>query len=580
MSVSAQKTIWDVFVDFVASHRLFAASAMLMLVAYPLEQVVFPRLYGNIVQRVSKRSAAGGYALFQDIKHYLVILVVLLVIAQTLYCTMDTVDTYMIPRLQAHYRKWLVHDVLKRFENEYQDLEMGKITSKILKLPLTIRDIYHQIRMYIVPCLLVTIVALAYFFYIDPPIGLVSTATLFLFYWLTVTVSKSCVPLSRRREVAHNELHETIDDSLSNLLSVYTANTVPREISHLDSQEERFYRQYVKFNRCAVVSKIKFSVLYILTFVIINGFAIYRTCEGHMSVGTLVSVLFITTYLISDVQIISGEIYDIIYNFGVLMESQRFIDALLKRQTSSTPCQQPTPARAHAASGSIDFHKVSFRYPRSAHYSLRDVTLHIPDGQRVVLMGNIGSGKSTITKLILRLFAHDSGTIRVGGTDVQRIPLTTLRRQVAYVPQTPQLFNRSIADNILYGNADASVSIDSIRAAIDRMHLHSVFDGLPRGLDTVCGKHGAQLSGGQRQIVVLLRILLRRDAKVLIFDEPTSALDRRHAATVRRVMKTLMRGRTSIVITHDPAFVKVVDRIITMKDGRVATDKRVPAPSR
>ena len=572
MAADIRKTLWDVFVDFVASHRLFAASAMLMLVAYPLEQVMFPRLYGNIIQRVSKHSSAGGRSMFHGIKYYLAVLVILLVVAQTLYCTMDTVDSYMIPRLQAHYRQWLVHDVLKRFENEYQELEMGKITSKILKLPLTVRDIYHQIRVYVVPCLLVTVVALGYFFYIDPPTGAVATVTLLLFYWLTVMVSKKCVPLSRRREVAHNQLHETIDDSLSNLLSVYTANTVKREIAHLDSQEENFYRKYVKFNRCAVISKVKFSVLYILTFVIINGFAIYRTCAGRMAVGTLVSMLFITTYLITDVQIISGEIYDLIYNFGVLMESQRFINALLDR--SPVPAAMKSSSYA-AASGSIEFKNVRFRYPRSAQYSLDGVSLRIPDGQRVVLMGKIGSGKSTITKLILRLFDHDSGAIRLGGVDVRKMSLVHLRRAVAYVPQIPKLFNRSVVYNILYGNPDPAITEAHIRDAIDRMHLRSIFDELPRGLRTVCGKHGGQLSGGQRQIVMLLRILLRRDAKVLIFDEPTSALDAKHSETVRRVMKALMRGRTSLVVTHEAAFAKIVDRVITMDKGRIVKDTLV-----
>lgn len=579
-----RKTLWGVFVDFLKQHKLFVASALLMLVAYPLEQVAFPQLYGKIIERVSgsaSGSGSGPRALFDRIKYCLLALVVLLVIAQSLYCTMDTVDSYMIPRLQAHYRQWLVRDVLQRFECEYKELEMGTIISKILKLPLTVRDLYHQFRVYIVPCLLVTCVALAYFFYADAPTGVVATLTLAVFYALTVIVAKACVPLSRRREIAHNALHETIDDSLSNLLSVYTAGNVPREMSHLQAHEKRFYRQYVQFNRCAVGSKIKFSVLYILTFVIINGFAIYRTCANHMRVGTLVSILFITTYLIADVQLISGEIYDLMYNFGVLLESQRFIDALLLRpRPRSTPrgeeVRDATPATPAApatpADGTIEFRRVHFRYPHSTRYSLRDVTLRIPDGQSVVLMGPIGSGKSTVTKLILRLFDFERGSIRVGGVDVRRVPLPQLRRTIAYVPQMPKLFNRDIVYNVLYGNADASLTVADIERAIDRMQLRPMFRSLPKGLRTVCGKHGAQLSGGQRQIVMLLRILLRREARVLIFDEPTSALDAEHAAIVRRVMAVLMRSRTSIIITHDAAFRAIADRVLVLKDGRVHTD--------
>lgn len=586
-TVTPRKTLWGVFVDFLKQHKLFVASALLMLVAYPLEQVAFPQLYGKIIERVSgsgSGSASGPRALFDRIKYCLLALVVLLVIAQSLYCTMDTVDSYMIPRLQAHYRQWLVRDVLQRFECEYKELEMGTIISKILKLPLTVRDVYHQFRVYIVPCLLVTCVALAYFFYADAPTGVVATLTLAVFYALTVIVAKACVPLSRRREIAHNALHETIDDSLSNLLSVYTAGNVPREMSHLQAHEKRFYRQYVQFNRCAVGSKIKFSVLYILTFVIINGFAIYRTCANHMRVGTLVSILFITTYLIADVQLISGEIYDLMYNFGVLLESQRFIDALLRRprprSTQKKKGEEVRDAAPAVADGTIEFRRVHFRYPHSTRYSLRDVTLRIPDGQSVVLMGPIGSGKSTVTKLILRLFDFERGSIRVGGVDVRRVPLPQLRRTIAYVPQMPKLFNRDIVYNVLYGNADASLTVADIERTIDSMQLRPMFRSLPKGLRTVCGKHGAQLSGGQRQIVMLLRILLRHEARVLIFDEPTSALDAEHAAIVRRVMAVLMRERTSIIITHDAAFRTIADRVLVLKDGRVHTDTSMKQQAR
>ena len=305
--------------------------------------------------------------------------------------------------LQAHYRTWLVRDVLERFENEFQELEMGQITSKILKLPLTVRDLYHQIRIYALPCILVTVIALGYFFYVDYSIGLVSSITLVAFYSFTVLFARRCLSLSRQREVAHNRLHETIDDSLGNLLSVYTSSSVRRELSHLRDHEERFRRQYTRYNRCAVRSKVKFSVMYILAFVVINGFTIYRACTGRITVGTLVSVLLINTYLISDVQIISGELYDFMYNVGVLMESQRFINALLARR--STVAGAGTDAGAGAVSrplgrtgvrglrGTVEFRDVVFRYPHSAQRSLDGVSFFIPDGQHVMLRGNIGSGK-------------------------------------------------------------------------------------------------------------------------------------------------------------------------------------------
>lgn len=219
--------------------------------------------------------------------------------------------------------------------------------------------------------------------------------------------------------------------------------------------------------------------------------------------------------------------------------------------------------------GRVAFSDVRFMHD-GAEVSIFDgFSIDIAPGQRVGLVGHSGSGKTTFTRLLLRFNDIDDGSISIDGTDIATVTQQSLRSAIAYVPQEPLLFHRSLRDNIAYGNPTASMK-DIERAA----RLANAFDfiqTLPKKFDTLVGERGIKLSGGQRQRIAIARAILK-NAPILLLDEATSALDSESEKLIQDSLDELMKGRTSIVIAHRLSTIAKLDRIIVLDDGKIIED--------
>lgn len=216
----------------------------------------------------------------------------------------------------------------------------------------------------------------------------------------------------------------------------------------------------------------------------------------------------------------------------------------------------------------ISFKNVRFSYD-GEHEVLHNVSLTVPVGSKVALVGNSGGGKSTVTSLIPRLYEIDSGNITIDGTDIHEFTISSLRQQIAMVFQDNFLFDGSVRDNLMYGKEDATP--EQIDRAIKSAYLDEFVKKLPNGLDTMIGERGLLLSGGQKQRLAIARAILK-DAPVVILDEATSALDNKSEKVVQRALDKLMEGRTTIVIAHRLSTVMDSDKILVINDGNVVEE--------
>ncbi len=218
--------------------------------------------------------------------------------------------------------------------------------------------------------------------------------------------------------------------------------------------------------------------------------------------------------------------------------------------------------------GAIEIDNITFAYADSSEV-FSDFSLSIPAGQKVGLVGHSGSGKTTITKLLLRFLDVDNGSIHIDGQDIRYVSQNDLRSKIAYVPQDPLLFHRSIAENIAYGRPDATH--EEIVAVAKRAHAHEFIERLSHGYNTLVGERGVRLSGGERQRIAIARAMIK-DAPILLLDEATSALDSVSERHIQHAFTDLMKGRTTIVIAHRLSTIQSMDRIVVFERGEIVED--------
>lgn len=214
----------------------------------------------------------------------------------------------------------------------------------------------------------------------------------------------------------------------------------------------------------------------------------------------------------------------------------------------------------------IEFNNVSFRYGRNKRWILRNISLHIPAGATVALIGTSGSGKTTLMNLLLRLYDPEEGSIRIDGVDIREVTQESLRRQIAVVPQEVDLFSRSIAENIAYGRAAATR--EEIETAARAALAHDFISRSDKGYQTVVGERGLKLSGGERQRIGIARAVLR-DPRIFILDEATSHLDTESERLIQEATRNVIQNRTSFLIAHRLSTVRHADLVVVFNNHTI-----------
>jgi ATP-binding cassette subfamily B protein len=287
-----------------------------------------------------------------------------------------------------------------------------------------------------------------------------------------------------------------------------------------------------------------------------------RVIDGTITMGTLVAFVAYQVRLLGPIQALMGLVAGLTAAGVSLRRVQEIMDTPVDVEEAADAVALTAPR------GQIRFERVSFGYGRGAPV-LSEVTLEVAPGERLALVGRSGEGKSTIAELLLRLIDPDGGRVLLDGLDLRRVRLADLRRHVVVVDQEPFLFNTTVAENVRFARPDASDAelSDAIRAA----GLSELIARLPQGAETPVGERGRALSAGERQRVAIARAFLA-DPAVLVLDEATGALDPASEANVIAGYEAVMRGRTTILITHRAELARRANRILVLQGGRIVEE--------
>ncbi len=376
---------------------------------------------------------------------------------------------------------------------------------------------------------------------------------------------KRILPLNSTAAGAQNMLSGELSDSITNILSVKTYGRESYERDIFDRANRSVVAADSKRMRASILRGAITSAIIVLMMVAVSVFIAGGNAWFGISAGTLV-MMFTYTYSMTNqfnrinltLQQLNRGLGDA-HDMTEILNEPRLVDDV------------PDAVDLVVSHGEIIIRDLDFWYidANESDKVFEHFSLEIPAGQRVGLVGRSGSGKTTLTKLLLRLSDIQQGSILIDGQDISKVKQTSLRHQIAYVPQEPLLFHRTISENIAYGKPGAS--FDEIRqAAIDANALEFI-EKLPKGFDTLTGERGVKLSGGQRQRIAIARAILA-NTPILILDEATSALDSESEKLVQDALVRLMEGRTSLVIAHRLSTVASLDRIVVLSEGGIVED--------
>lgn len=358
------------------------------------------------------------------------------------------------------------------------------------------------------------------------------------------------------------EIGSFLIETLQGMGTIVGSNAQDREVARFRTRNDRFVDALLSMRLFTYLAGGLPGLLITAGGSVVFLYGGLRVIDGALTLGTFIAFMAYQARLMAPVQGLMGIYTNLATARASLVRVHELLDTVPDVTETSTPTPLPAPR------GEIRFEGVHLDFGRG-EAGLSGVDLTIPAGELVAIVGASGSGKSTLTALLSRQLDPDEGRVLLDGVDVRDLSLASVRGAVAVVPQDPFIFHATVAENIRYGQPDAND--DAVLGAAHAAGLEGLLDRMPDGLETVVGERGAQLSAGERQRLAIARAFIA-DPAVLVMDEATGALDPSSEAAVLEGYERIMKGRTTIVITHRLDLARQAERVIVVEDGQLQED--------
>ncbi len=475
------------------------------------------------------------------------------------FLSLDKVDSLGISNLLNS----AIDSLLKKDARFFSDNFAGSLTKKAIGYGRNFERFMDTICFDIFGNLIPISFAVVILWGYSPWFNIVLIGVILVSFFLVLPLIKRRQKLTQARETASNVMAGNIADVIGNASAVRAFGNEQQE----QARHEKLTLDYTtKARKSWDYHVLRIDGIVAPLNILINVVGLILALLVTDNTQTLAVVFVSFSYFVQTTKVMF-EFNRTYRNFeSALSEAAEFTQLLLE-PTRVTDVQGAADIKIHQ--GSIEFKNVTFTHSERDDSLFSNLNLTIKSGEKVGIIGRSGAGKSTFTNLLLRFVDIDSGQILIDGQDIGQVTQQSLRRSIAYVPQDPLLFHRSLRENISYAKMESS-DHDVIHAA-KQAHAHEFIDQLPETYETLVGERGIKLSGGQRQRVAIARAVLK-DAPILVLDEATSALDSESESLIQDALWKLMQNRTAIVIAHRLSTIQKMDRIIVLDNGRVTEE--------
>ncbi len=519
-------------------------------------QTYTPLLYRDLIDFLSLRNPGDDIA---PALRIVVIIFILNAIRVTMWRGMAFTNNFFQARVMGNLMNTCYQYLQKHSYGFFTSNFIGSLVTKVKRYERAFERIADQIIFELGRSLLDVSMILAVLLWQYPTFGFIMLGWAVVYLAFAYIFSLYKLQYDIKRAEADTHTTAQLADSFTNNINVKAFSNYDLERNRFTKTvEEQFRARKKSWNVGAIEDAVDSALMVTVEFYLIYR-AVMLWGDGLISVGT---IILLQVYIL--------RIFDKLWSTGrnlrniyeALADANEMTELLLLPHEIT---DRPSAKDISIAKGAIEFKNVSFGYYED-NGVFENFNLNIKPGERVALIGPSGGGKSTIAKILMRFYDVNGGKILIDGHDTQDMRQDSLRAQIAFVPQDPILFHRSLMENIRYARPEAID--DEVMEAAKLAHAHEFITAFPYGYDTLVGERGVKLSGGERQRVAIARAILK-NAPILVLDEATSSLDSESEMYIQDALKKLMRNRTTIVIAHRLSTIMQMDRIVVIDSGRI-----------
>ena len=516
-------------------------SAITLLLAYWLQDVIFPNTFSKFTSDVP------GFIKTVNFKNVMKIIYPF-VIAELLFYINNIIIAHKIPNIELAVVKKITDQVLESVKTTKKQINTNELIMNLKKVIET-RSVYHLVVSNILPFILISIGFVYSFTKANVKMGIASLVIISVFLLITMYFQQRSIQAACDNEDAINMFYDNIQDIMINSDTVITSNTKNKEMKNLSNDGEIVKNKYVKSEVKAAENTFGLHIFGMFITLLLDAIAIKMYTKGSIQIDSLISICLISITFMKYYNSAMSKFRNSIGFVGKFYEIEKYFGEFAINEAKDK--------NLIISNGDIQFKNIGLKYGDKV--ILNNFNYSVKGRTKVGIIGSIGTGKTSLMKMISGLIEYD-GNILIDGQDLNMCNYDSVLNNIVYIPQHPKMFNKTIFYNISYGTNYTEYDVNEFLKKINFYDFFQKFEG---GLQSKVGKEGTKLSGGQKQIIAIIRSLLQNKS-IILLDEPTSSLDPDTKKSVINLLKSIS-GKTLLVVTHDKELLDLFDNFIILK---------------